>query len=578
MPEEIRGLSVKFDADFSEFKQGMKSAEKDINSTQKQLKTLQSSLNLKWDSKKFVQAQNQAQKALEATEQKAGLLRDRLSAMEKAGVTDKTRDEYNYLSEQLNKTELNAENLRRQLEQLDEIRLKNLTSGLDEAADKLNKAANATKGISLASGAAIAGIVASGLKSIETADEIATLATTYNMTTDAIQRFNYVALQTDTSSDYLYKGFVKVQAGVSDLAVGVESVATKALTELNLSFEQFDGAEDQFYGIIDALAKMEDQAKMVSLANDIFGERMATNLFPLIYAGTDAVNEYRKEWDRMGGLTKEQVENLSEFDNVLNELKTSASNVALQFGSSFLPLIKEFSNFLQETVIPVLRDLTRWFSELDSSQQALIFSILLLLTVLSTALKFIADISGGISTLITWLSKLDKQTVSTYGKWMLLVAAVGSLFNVLANWSRMNDTQKVVGLLGSLAAAALAAALAFGVFHSAWSMGAAVAGIIAGIAAATSAVSEAGKSIGADVSFGNISNNSSSNNAQNYAGIPQYTIPKSETINNTTNTNTNNYVDNSNIVINIEKNEYMTEDDIIKAVNKGLKQARQARK
>ena len=570
MPEEIRGLSVKFDADFSEFKKGMKSAEKDINSTQKQLKTLQNSLNLKWDGKKFAQAQQQAQKALEATEQKAELLRNRLSAMEAAGVTDKTRDEYNYLSEQLNKTELNAEQLRRQLEQLDDIRLKNLTSGLDTATDKLNKAANATRGISLASGAAVAGMVATGLKTVETADEIATLATTYDMTTDAIQRFNYVALQTDTSADYLYKGFVKVQAGVSDMKVGVESVATKALRDLNLSFEQFDGAEDQFYGIIDALSKMEDQAKMVSLANDIFGERMATNLFPLIYAGTDAVNEYRKEWDRMGGLTEEQVEKLAEFDNVLNELKTSATNTGLRLGSALLPLMESFAEFASEDLIPVLRDLVDWFKGLDEGQQKTLFSLLLLLAGLSPALKLFSGLSGGISTLIKWLAKLDKQTLLTYGKWVMLAAAVGSLFSVLANWSNMNTTQKIVGLLGALAAAALSAAVAFGVFHSAWSIGLAVAGIVAGIAAATAAVKAAGKEIGADVSF-------DTDSYKTAVDIPSYNIPETGSSESSTTNNTNNYVDNSSVVINIEKNEYMTEDDIIRAVNIGLKQARQAR-
>ena len=40
MVDEIRGLSVKFDADFSEFRKGMKEADKDIGSTQKQLKSL----------------------------------------------------------------------------------------------------------------------------------------------------------------------------------------------------------------------------------------------------------------------------------------------------------------------------------------------------------------------------------------------------------------------------------------------------------------------------------------------------------------------------------------------------------
>lgn len=571
MAEEIRGLSVKFDADFSEFKKGMKSAEKDISSTQKQLKTLQSSLNLKWDSQKFAQAQAQAQKALEATEQKAELLRNRLSAMESAGVTEKTRDEYNYLAEQLNKTELNAEQLKEQLEQLDEIRLKNLTAGLDNATQKLKSAADATKGISLASGAAVTGLVATGLKTVQQADEIATLATTYDMTTDAIQRFNYVALQTDTAANYLYQGFVKVQAGATDMAVGIESGVTKALQELNLSFDQFDGAEDQFYGIIDALANMEDQAKMVSIANDIFGEGLATNLFPLIYSGTDAVNEYRKEWDSMGGLTEEQVEKLAEFDNVLNELKTSAANTGLQLGSALLPMMQSFAEFASEDLVPILRDIVDWFSSLSDGQQKTLLSALLLLATLSPALNLMSKLTGGISKLVGWLGQLDKATLSSYGKWALLGAAIAALFGVLANWSNMNTTQKIVGLLGALSAAALAAAVAFGVFHSAWSIGLAVAGIVTGIAAALAAVKGAGKEIGADVQFDEGSYSTS-------VDMPDYDIPQKSTENGSTTNNTSNYVDNSNIVINIEKNDYMTEDDIIRAVNKGLRNARQVRK
>ena len=570
MAEEIRGLSVKFDADFSDFKKGMKDADKDINSTQKQLKTLQNSLNLKWDPKKFQQAQKQAQDAIAATEKKAGLLRERLAAMDKAGVTDETRDEYNYLAEQLNKTELEAEKLKKQLEDLDDIEMKNLTSGLDKAAEKLDNASKATKGLSVAAGAAVAGLVATGLKTVETADEIATLATKYNMTTDAIQRFNYVALQTDTSAEVLYKGFTKVQAGVSDLKVGVENVATKALKELNLSFDQFDGSEEQFYAIIDSLANMEDQAKMVSIANDIFGEKMATELFPLIYAGSDAVRQYREEWEETGALTEEQIASLAEFDNVLNELKTTATNVGLQLGSALLPLMESLAEFISEDLVPAVKSLVDWFAGLSEGQQKTLVSLLLLLAALSPALKMFSNVSKGISGLITWLKKLDTQTLLTYGKWMLLVAAVGTLFNVLANWSNMNNTQRIIGLLGSLAAAALAAAVAFGVFHSAWSLGLAVAGIVAGIAAATAAVKAAGKDVGAEVSF-------DADSYKTAVNVPNYNLGETGSVDNSTTNNTNNYVDNSNIVINIEKNEYMTEDDIIRAVNKGLKQAKQSR-
>ena len=572
MAEEIRGLNVKFDSDFSEFKKNLKSADKDINSTQKQLKSLQDSLKLEWNAKKFTQAQEQARKALEATEEKADLLRKRLAEMDNAGVTDKTRDEYNYLLEQLNKTELSAQKLERQLKDLDEIKLQNLTSGIDKAVDKLDKASQKTKGLSTAAAALGAGLVATGLNAVKEADDIATLATTYDMSTEAIQRFNYVALQTDTQAEALYKGFVKVQAGVADLKTGVESVSTKALQQLGLSFDQFSGKEEQFYAIIDVLSKLEDQEKMVSLANDIFGEKMAINLLPMIYAGTDAINQYRTEFENMGALTDEQIQELAKFDNVMNELKTQYTNVTLQLGSALLPVMQEFSTILTEDILPYVKELVEWYKGLDENQQKFYLSLLLIVALLSPALKLFSSVGGVISSIIKWLGKLDAATLATYGKWILLVAAIGSLFSVIANWSNMNPVQKIIGLLGALSAAALAAAVAFGVFHSAWSIGIAIGGIIAGIAAATAAVAAAGKDIGSEVNF----------DTQNYAGnisIPQYEIPKlpesSGTVTNTTNDTT--YVDNSNIVINIEKNEYMTEEDIIQAVNKGLKEARLAR-
>ena len=570
MAEEIRGLSVKFDADFSEFKKGLKDADKDINSTQKQLKSLQDSLKIEWDAKKFSRAQEEAQKALSATEEKASLLRRRLEEMDRVGVTDETRSQYNYLAEQLERTELNAARLRQQLESLDEIRMKNLTAGLDDAVEKLDKAAQKTRGLSVAAAGALAGMTALGLSTVEQADEIATLATQYDMSTDAIQRFNYVALQTDTQAEYLYKAFVKVQGGVADLQSGVESVSTKALTQLGLSFDQFTGKEEQFYAIVDALSSMEDQAKMVSIANDIFGERMATNLFPLIYAGTDAINEYKSEFESMGSLTEEQVTQLAEFDNVLNQLKTQALNVGLQFGSSLLPLMKDLSEILSESVLPVVRDLVEWFGNLDKGSQTVIVGILGIAAAISPMVSMVSRAGSAVSTLIKWLGKLDAATIATYGKWVLLVAAIGTLFAVIANWSNMNPIQRVIGLLGALSAAALAAAVAFGVFHSAWSIGIAVAGIIGGIAAATAAIAAAGKDIGAKVSF-------DSSKYATSVSIPEYTTPSTQGSSSSVTNNDNSYIDNSNVVINIEKNEYMSEDDIIQAVNKGLKLAKQSR-
>lgn len=568
MAEEIRGLSVKFDADFSEFKKNMKNAEKDIKSTQTQLKSLQDSLKIKWDEKKFTQAQEQAQKALKATEEKASLLKKRLSKMERAGVTDKTREEYNFLQEQLSKTELSAQKLNKTIEDLGELKLKGLTSGLDAATDKLDKAAQKTKAISAASAALGAGLVAAGLNAVEEADEIATLATQYDMTTEAIQRFNYVALQTDTQSEALYKGFVKVQGAVADLKTGVNSVSTQALQQLGLNFDKFKGKEDQFYGIIDALSRLEDQEKMVSLANDIFGEKMATNLFPLIYAGTDAISEYRQEFEQMGALTDDQIQDLAAFDNVMNQLKTQYANTALQLGSSLLPVMQEFSAFLTDDILPVARELVEWYKGLDENQQKILLSLILLTAALSPALKMFSSVGKGVSSLIQWFGKLDKAALTTMGNIALVGAALGSVISLIGNWSKLSTVGKI---LHTLATAALVAAAAIAVFHASWSVGLAIGAIVAGIAAATAAVAAAGKDIGAEVSF----NSGSYNNS---VSIPSYDVPSySNSGGLVTNNDNTSYIDNSNITINIEKNEYMSEEDIIQAVNKGLKEARLSR-
>ena len=73
--------------------------------------------------------------------------------------------------------------------------------------------------------------------------------------------------------------------------------------------------------------------------------------------------------------------------------------------------------------------------------------------------------------------------------------AIGALVAValqLADaWDSMSGVEKVVALLGILAAAALAAAVAVGAFQSAWTLGLAAAGIALGIAAVMAAINNA---------------------------------------------------------------------------------------
>ena len=126
-------------------------------------------------------------------------------------------------------------------------------------------------------------------------------------------------------------------------------------------------------------------------------------------------------------------------------------------------------------------------------------------------------------------------------------------------------------ILKSLAVAALVAAAAVTVFHASWSLGVAIGAITAGIVAGISAIKAAGEEIGVETNFDDV------DSLTNAAKSGNYNLPNGAGTSGSYTDNTSNYVDNSNVVINIDKNEYMSEDDIIRAVNKGLKQAKQSR-
>jgi hypothetical protein len=132
----------------------------------------------------------------------------------------------------------------------------------------------------------------------------------------------------------------------------------------------------------------------------------------------------------------------------------------------------------------------------------------------------------------------------------------------------MSTVEKI---LKSLAVAALVAAAAVTVFHSSWSLGLAIGAITAGVVAGIAAIKAAGEDIGVETNFDDVDSLSSA------AQSGDYNLPNSQGNSGSYTDNTSNYVDNSNIVINIERNDYMTEDDIINAVNKGLKRAKQSR-
>ena len=556
--DKIKGLTVKIGADTSDFIKELKKVDKQINQTQKTANELQKGLQLEFNANRFVQTQKQVNLALRETEEKARAIREQMKFLEQSGGID--TEGYEKLQTELAKTETKALQLKQQLEEIDKLKFENATKGLNKLSSGLQTAAKKTALVSAAAVGAIAGISKLSKDAVEAGDNIQTTADQYNLSAEAIQKWNYIALQSDVPAEQLYKSMTKARDAIGTALVGGTSTAKTALESLvgDLSKIPTD-TEGAFNAVISALADVQDSTLQAYYANEIFGERIATQLIPLLNQGADGLNKLSQEFEAVGYLSNEQVRALADFDNEMNNFTTRIGNAKVELGLALLPLFERFVDILDNYVVPALKELAEWFDGLPRPMQNVITGGLLLLASLSPVLLILSKMIGVIPTLIKWFNSLRGASLSTAVGFASLAGAIGLSLDLIGNWDKMSTVEKI---LKSLAVAALVAAAAVTVFHAAWSWGIAIGAITAGIVAGLAAVNSAAKDIGVDADF------SSQESVSGYANNSNYEIPKGSGGGNTYNEDNSTYTININADLtgNLDYDASALADEVIKQI------------
>ena len=440
--DKIKGLSVKIGADTSDFVKELKKVDKEINATQKTATELQKSLELKFDENRFIQAQRKIKAALSETEEKAKAIKAQLKYLEETGGVN--TEGYERLQTELAKADAEALKLQKQLKELNKIKVDSATKSIQELSTSLETAAKKTAILSGAAAGAIAGIVKLGKDAIKTGDEIQTTADKYNLSAEAIQRWNYIALQTDVANETLYKSMTKVRDAMGTAMVGETNAATKAMQELGISFEQIDDDEQAFENVVEALSKVQDSTLQAYYANEIFGERIATDLIPLLKQGSDAIDKYSKEFEEVGYLSNEQVARLSELDNELNKLNTQFQNIKTELGLALTPILQMLANILEKKIIPAIKSLADWFNSLSDKTKETIATALLLVAALSPILLIGAKLIKGISTIIDLFDLLSTRPIIA-----IIGVAIGLLTYLYTSNEKFRESvNKLLNVLG----------------------------------------------------------------------------------------------------------------------------------
>ena len=422
MAQEVKGLTIELGLNASDFKKEMESITSNLKSYQKDLSAINKVISSQPDNiDAWRRKQETLNKIVEETRKEQELLTKRLKeAANQVSSGNLGVDEYNKLQRELDYCTANLNKYNNQLEQANN-KIKNLRthvdtfnkigSSLNSIGDKLTK--NLTLPITAAT-TAIIGLTTSLANSI---DEMNDTASKAGLSVEAYQKWAYTAEILAVDSNQLYKAFVKVNSLLGDIASGRANTATEALESIGITVDELKGknTEEAFELIRDALSNLEDQALRTDIANQIFGDRLGSELAQVLGATTDQIETLKNEDNELGIATSEQAEIAGDFNDELLKLKMSFQGVGYEVMELVLPSLQSLSEYIRDNLISRIQVLIdKWNSLSDSTKKTIgviagaavaigptlkvIGTLITLGTSLTTVVKGIGTALTGIST------------------------------------------------------------------------------------------------------------------------------------------------------------------------------------
>ncbi|MCL1823177.1 MAG: hypothetical protein FWG44_03145 [Oscillospiraceae bacterium] len=354
MAENQRNLSVNFAAKTTEFTKGtleIKQALTELNAKNDEVKLKIKEVNS--EIKNYEKQQKELQEAI-ASGINSKELQNNLEEVNK-----KLKSSKEHLAELKTEQQL----LKPQIAGANQM-LKEQYKNLSDVGDSAIKTGDIIKA-HLISEAIISGLkqLSEGFKSIildsaQAADDINTMANTYGLSTEEIQKFQYATRLIDVSIDTLTKTMARNIRSMSDYQSGVKE-KIEAYDRLGVSIITVNGelrdSHTVYNEVIDALGRMANETERDALAMQLLG-RSAQELNPLIKGGAEALRELGEQADRLGLiLTQEQLDNLHEFNDKIDTTKANfkalSMQVAEEFAKSFDSAFdagEDFVNFIMQ--------------------------------------------------------------------------------------------------------------------------------------------------------------------------------------------------------------------------------------
>lgn len=383
MAGTIKGMTIEIGGNTAPLEQALKDVNKDINSTQKELREVDKLL--KFDP----QNTTLLKQKMELLNTQIGNTTTKLDALKQAQkqLDDTVKNggeinqaEYRKLEREIATTESSLNKLKEQAQQTGDK-----LSGASEQAKKMAEATKKVGEVAVSCTKALVDFTAMGIKAMtgaitgaigvlakltkdagEFADEMNTLASKTGLSTKELQEFQYASELIDVNVETLAGALKKTTSAMNSAKDGTGASA-EAFKTLGVEIKNADGTlrdnNDVFNDSIRALGNIANETERDALAMQLFG-KSATELNPLIEGGIDTLDEMSKKANELGLiLSQDAVDGANAFNDQLDILKSNGKGLFNVIGTEIASSLVPAMTSLNDTTEGYIKNLTTAMDE-----------------------------------------------------------------------------------------------------------------------------------------------------------------------------------------------------------------------
>lgn len=395
MATKVRGITIELGADTSGLSKALTSVNKEIGSTQKQLKDVERLLKLDPKNTELLeQKQRLLGNAVEQTETKLeALLKAQTEVGERLKETGEGQEQYDALTREIISCKEELVNLMVKAEE-SQSAMKRIGEAAETISNATGKMAEKTRTLSGAAAGVLGAVGGLAIKAGQTADDLNTLAKQTGISTEELQKMQYAADLIDVPVDTITGSLKKLKKNMTSTSKDTQA----AWEQLGVTLKddvtgEFRNIDDVFYDTIQGLSEIDNETERDIVAMQLFG-KSADELAGIIDDGGEALKRLGEEAKNKGVIiSQEDLDAANEMNDSLDRLKAEATGTFAQLGTEvaqmLLPYIPQIQAAL-ERVLEVIRNT-------DPEKLQLAAKLLTVLAALSPILSILSTLFGVIS-------------------------------------------------------------------------------------------------------------------------------------------------------------------------------------